>query len=356
MRELTPAAIAAPLLHWYDQHGRKDLPWQQPRTAYRVWVSEVMLQQTQVQTASGYFLRFMERFPSLPSLAAAPQDAVMAAWSGLGYYTRARNLQRAAQICVAQHGGELPTTMALLQALPGIGRSTAAAILAQAHGHAQAILDANVRRVLARHFRVSGDPASGATRTRLWQLAEDALPKQRLADYTQALMDLGALICRPRQPLCGQCPLSPSCTGLRFGDATEYPQRKAPRMRRSETRVWLLAQDCDGRLLLQRRPPLGIWAGLWSPLEATDLSAALAQLRNAGIAPVEAIELDVVRHALSHFTVELQCYLLPCASDLGVADEQRRWLTREQALALGLPQPARRLLEQLPQFDQGVGT
>ncbi len=203
-----PDTFAARLLRWFDRHGRRDLPWQDPRTPYRAWLSEVMLQQTRVATVIPYFLRFVEKFPSLLALASAPEDDVLAAWSGLGYYSRARNLQRAAQACVERHGGELPQDIDELAALPGIGRSTAGAILAQAHGLRFAILDGNVKRVLTRFHRLRGWPGSAAVEKQLWKFAQLHLPQSRLADYSQAIMDLGATVCRRTRPQCASCPLA----------------------------------------------------------------------------------------------------------------------------------------------------
>ncbi len=223
--------FAARLLAWFDQHGRHDLPWQHPRTPYRVWVAEVMLQQTQVQTVIPYYQRFLALFPGLPVLAAAPLDDVLAAWSGLGYYSRARNLHRAAMQCVAAHGGELPDQFDALAALPGIGRSTAGAILAQAHGQRLPILDGNVRRVLARHRAVTGDPGSSKVQSELWALSQSALPHSRLADYTQALMDLGATVCTRHRAACDRCPLAADCAARLQGRVAEFPQPRSARAR-----------------------------------------------------------------------------------------------------------------------------
>jgi A/G-specific adenine glycosylase len=335
--------FATRLLAWFDQHGRHDLPWQHPRDPYRVWVSEIMLQQTQVRTVIGYFARFIERFPTLPALAEAQLDDVFAAWSGLGYYTRARNLQRAAQICVAQHGGELPVDLDALTALPGIGRSTAAAILAQALGLRHAILDGNVRRVLARHRHIGGDPASPAVQARLWAASAEVLPEQRLADYTQALMDLGATVCRRAQPLCASCPLASDCAACKHGDQNAYPTPRSRRPRPLKSCTQLLLLDPAGRLLLRRRAPVGIWAGLWSLVEAPSADAALVDL---GLETGVLSDHTQLRHEFTHYSLDIDVKR-STISEPGPARDDTRWYTRDEALALGLPQPVRRLIEDL---------
>ena len=250
-----PDSVARRLLRWFDRHGRKDLPWQHPRTPYRVWLSEVMLQQTQVASVIPYFLRFVEKFPSLPALAAAAQDDVLALWSGLGYYSRARNLHRAARVCVVDHhGGDLPVNFDALIALPGIGRSTAGAILAQAHCQRLAILDGNVKRVLTRMHGLRGWPGSAAVETQLWKFAELHMPRERIADYTQAIMDMGATLCTRSRPQCSACPLAADCVAHRDGLTAQLPERKARRALPTRSTVMLLLRDRTGRLLLQRRP------------------------------------------------------------------------------------------------------
>ncbi|MGH8446294.1 MAG: A/G-specific adenine glycosylase, partial [Solimonas sp.] len=251
--------FAERLLAWFDVHGRHDLPWQHPRTPYRVWLSEIMLQQTQVATVIPYFARFLERFPDLRNLAAAPQDDVLALWAGLGYYARARNLHRCAQALVAEHGGEFPRNIEAVAELPGIGRSTAGAILAQAHGDRHAILDGNVRRVLARHAAIPGWPGQPTVQKQLWREAEARLPHERLADYTQALMDLGASVCTSRNPKCLLCPLAGDCQARIAGTVAQYPGAKPSRERPTREATLLLVEDAQGRLLLERRPPTGLW-------------------------------------------------------------------------------------------------
>ena len=246
---MTPT-LSSRLLSWYDQHGRKDLPWQHPRDAYRVWLSEVMLQQTQVATVIGYFERFVHALPSLPDLAAAEEDTVLALWSGLGYYRRARFLHRAAQICVEQHGGELPRDFAALSALPGIGRSTAGAILAQAHGLRFAILDGNVKRVLTRYHGIHGHPGESAVEKQLWQHAQTHTPDTRVADYTQAIMDLGATLCVRSRPRCETCPLAGDCIAHRDDLTAQLPSRKPAKPTPTRATMMLILRDNQGRVLL----------------------------------------------------------------------------------------------------------
>lgn len=339
-----PFNFASRLLQWFDQHGRHDLPWQHPRTPYRVWLSEVMLQQTQVQTVIPYFLAFLQRFPDIQSLATADLDTVLAQWSGLGYYSRARNLHRAAQLCVAQHAGELPQEFDDLLALPGIGRSTAGAILAQAHGRRFAILDGNVRRVLARYRAVAGLVSSSSTQSQLWALSQSLLPQQRLADYTQALMDLGASICTQRQPRCGLCPLSVDCAAQQQQTVHLYPQPKPRKLRplRQCTQLWVMDAQC--RLLLQRRPPVGVWAGLWSLPEAATAEAIMLAMQAAGLALGQASPLSRVRHEFTHYSLDIEV-LKVAATIVGLNDQNSRWVSLAQALESGLPQPLRRLIE-----------
>lgn len=359
--------FAGRLLAWFDQHGRHDLPWQQPRTPYRVWVSEVMLQQTRVGTVVAYFERFMAALPELPALAAASEDRVLALWSGLGYYSRALNLRRAAGICVASHQGELPDRLDALLALPGIGRSTAAAILAQAHGQRLAILDGNVKRVLARHAGIDGYPGTAAVEQALWRLAEARLPGaghgQRMADYTQAIMDLGATLCTRNQPRCGECPLGGDCVASASGRSERLPTRKPGRAIPERAALMLLAIDPLGRVLLERRPGLGVWRGLWSlpevarPLHETpagEVDAVLALATGQGLAgQVDGAgnvhALPTFGHQFSHFRLHIRPYLLRVAElPSGVAEaDHRRWLAADDLAQLGLPAPVRALIDRV---------
>jgi len=299
-------ALSRRLLSWYDRHGRKDLPWQRDRNPYRVWVSEIMLQQTQVASVIGYFERFMQRFPDVPSLADAHIDEVLHLWSGLGYYARGRNLHKAAGLVRDRHGGRFPETFEDVAALPGIGRSTAGAILAQACGQRHPILDGNVKRVLSRYHGVEGWYGQPEVERRLWALAEGHTPAARVADYTQAIMDLGATVCTRRRPDCGACPLSRDCVALASGRVDELP---TPRPRRQvpvrATRM-LIVRDGKGRVLLERRPPTGIWGGLWSLPECdmdADIERACEERFGVRIGAIEAG--DTLRHTFSHFHLDI---------------------------------------------------
>lgn len=344
-------AFAARLLRWFDAHGRKDLPWQHPRTPYRVWLSEVMLQQTQVATVIPYFERFVAALPDLRALAAATQDDVFALWSGLGYYSRARNLQRAAQLCVERHGGELPRDLDSLIALPGIGRSTAGAILAQAFDLRFAILDGNVKRVLSRRHGIAGWPGEKSTENQLWKFAQSHTPQERIADYTQAIMDLGATVCTRAKPRCAQCPVSEDCIAQRNGLTAALPARKPARAVPTRQTIMLVLRDAQGRLLLERRAPSGIWAGLWSLPEASDETAAQDAAARAG-AHSHGLAVFRALPAFTHAFTHLRLDVMPLTADVqrtaGIADDpDRRWLLPREAAALGLPAPVRKLIASL---------
>ena len=345
----TAIPVAPRLLRWFDRHGRNGLPWQHPRTAYRVWLAEIMLQQTQVRTVIPYFLRFVEKFATLPALAAAPLDAVLASWSGLGYYSRARNLHRSAQLCVARHGGDLPQEFEALAALPGIGRSTAAAILAQACGQRCAILDGNVKRVLSRFHAIGGWAGAASVQRKLWKCAEMHTPYERLADYTQAIMDLGATVCTRAKPRCAECPLGSDCRARRDGLTARLPERKPARALPTRSTVMLLLRDASGRILLQRRPPAGVWAQLWSLPEADDLGTARhAVLPALGSGAGALRALAPFTHTFSHFRLDVTPLAARIAAPRRIADaSQQRWLAPAEAMRLGLPAPVRKLIEGL---------
>ena len=340
--------FAPRLLAWFDCHGRHDLPWQHPRTPYRVWLSEIMLQQTQVGVVAPYFERFVKALPSVAALAAAPLDDVLALWSGLGYYARARNLHAAARLCAERHGGELPRDLAALMALPGIGRSTAGAILAQAWGDAFPILDGNVKRVLARLHGVEGWPGLPAVEKRLWAIAQAQLPDARLADYTQAQMDFGATLCTRHDPACGICPMQASCIAWREGRVAELPTPKPGKPLPEREALMLWAEDAAGRVLLQRRPPTGVWAELWSLPEHADDGAAQPWFERHLRADYTGGEaLAPVAHTFSHYRLRIRpmrwCGAEPTAA---VGDNpDLRWVARAELSALGIPAPIRKLLE-----------
>lgn len=335
------------LLVWFDQAGRKQLPWQRQRTPYRVWVSEIMLQQTQVGTVIPYFERFMQRFPDVHTLAAAPLDEVLHLWTGLGYYARARNLHRAAQQLVRDYQGEFPATHAEVQALPGIGRSTASAILAQARNERHAILDGNVKRVLTRAFAIEGYPGNKSVETQLWQLAESLTPTVRVADYTQAIMDLGALVCTRSRPLCAQCPMQSGCLAYARNLQTRLPVRKPKLKRRQKSQFALVARDVEGRLLLEQRPPSGIWGGLWVCPQFDEESALLAWAQQHLHWTLTWQELPAIDHSFTHFDLHLQLRALDGVEfRLGVADSDRYcWYDVRAPSRIGLAKPVLDILK-----------
>ena len=340
------SAFATRLLAWFDRDGRHDLPWQHPRTPYRVWLAEIMLQQTQVQTVVPYYLRFLEALPSLPALASADEDRVLALWSGLGYYARARNLHKAARHCVAAHEGELPRDFEALAALPGIGRSTAGAILAQAHGDRFAILDGNVKRTLARYHGIAGWPGSGPVEKQLWALAEAHLPQERLADYTQAIMDFGATLCTRANPACVLCPLQDDCVARREGRVEQLPEAKPGKPLPERRTIMLLLRDKQGRVLLARRPPVGVWQGLWSLPEVADADEARRYLARHARADFDAGEpLPVFEHVFSHYRLHIETLAWRDAAPAAVGDNaDLRWQPFERLGELGLPAPVKKLL------------
>ena len=343
--------FASRLLAWFDQSGRHDLPWQHPRAPYRVWLAEIMLQQTQVKTAMPYFERFVAVFPTLPALASASLDEVLAQWSGLGYYARARNLHATARLCVELHGGELPRDYDALVALPGIGRSTAGAILAQAWGDRHAILDGNVKRVLTRYDGITGWPKTPAVEEQPWELARQHLPTQRMADYTQAQMDFGATLCTRQNPACMLCVLKEDCVALRDGRVEELPTPRPGKPLPERSALMLLLENGSGEILLQRRPPVGIWASLWSLPEANDHEQARHWFSMHLHGDYDHAEpLTEILHSFSHYRLRMQPLLWRAlAAQERVRDnDDLRWVARGDLLSLGLPAPIRKLLR-----DQG---
>lgn len=339
----SPAQVAGDVVRWQRTHGRHSLPWQQGRDPYRVWLSEVMLQQTQVSVVLGYYQRFLDRFPDVRALAAAPLDDVLGLWSGLGYYSRARNLHRCAQAVVERHGGGFPGSAALLEQLPGIGRSTAAAIAAFCFGERVAILDGNVKRVLARVLAYEGDLGSTAGVNGLWERATSLLPRDAndMPSYTQGLMDLGATICLARQPSCLLCPLEASCAAHASGRETDFPV-KTRKLRRTSQSLWLLhAQAADGSVWLEKRPVPGVWAGLYClPLfETRDDLASSVPVRIRG----ELADENPFLHVLTHKDLHLH----PVRATLARKPLPQRdgaWFAPSEWERLGLPAPVRKLL------------
>jgi A/G-specific adenine glycosylase len=347
-------AFADRLIGWQREHGRHDLPWQGTRDPYRVWLSEIMLQQTQVSTVLDYYPRFLSRFPDIGSLASAPVDEVMTLWSGLGYYSRARNLHRCAQVLVAEHSGRFPAQAQALQLLPGIGASTAAAIAAFCFGERVSILDGNVRRVLGRLLAFEGDLARAASQQRLWQLAQDLLPAQPSAEdmvaYTQGLMDLGATLCTRARPRCHQCPVQALCQAHAQDAVDRFPVRSRA-VRRQSVSWWLLLwrRPVDGAvsLGLMRRPATGIWAGLYCPPvfeSESDLRQAVARDWQDRLEWMPA-----VAHSLTHREMRLHPVLLDADGPVLADAEARdwRWVPADALSSVGLPAPVRLLLERL---------
>ena len=327
------SVFARRLVRWQARHGRHDLPWQRTRDPYRIWLSEVMLQQTQVATVIPYYRRFLARFSDVKALARATLEDVLTLWSGLGYYTRARNLHAAAKVVVAEHRGRFPRTREALEFLPGLGRSTAAAIAVFAFGKREAILDGNVKRVLARHFALRGFPSE----KRLWALAESELPGKNIEIYTQALMDLGAGVCTRKRPACPACPLSKTCEAYARGKAEAYPGAR-PRKKRPVRKTSMLLLLREGDVLLEKRPPTGVWGGLWCFPEIEPGSAKLTGKKS----------LAVLRHEFTHFTLDITPIV--CFLETGsphVAEPGRIWLSVEEAIGAAVPVPVRKLLAAL---------
>jgi len=341
------AGFARRIVDWQRDHGRHGLPWQ-GNDPYRVWLSEVMLQQTQVATVLAYFERFVARFPDVHALAAASLDDVLALWSGLGYYSRARNLHRAAQVIVAEHGGEFPRTSVALTALPGIGRSTAAAIAAFAFGERVAILDGNVKRVLTRVLAFAGDLAEAGAERELWSAATELLPARGIETYTQGLMDLGATICVARAPRCLLCPVRGLCAAAKAGTQERFPVKSRRGVRSRRDNAWLELRWRD-KVWLVQRPARGVWASLWS-LPEFDSIEALTGVTVGWPGRGEALPAFV--HVLTHFDWHLQPlrWTLPAATSarsvarLTAPCPDGRWFAIEAALALGLPAPLRKRL------------
>jgi len=344
-RVVTQAAFSTRLLQWFDQAGRKHFPWQQNITPYRVWVSEIMLQQTQVTTVIPYYERFLQRFADVQALATAPLDEVLHLWTGLGYYARARNLHRAAQLILSEHGGEFPHTLEAVQALPGIGRSTAGAILSIASQQRHAILDGNVKRVLARYFGVVGFPGEKRIETRLWEYADDCTPHDRVADYTQAIMDLGATLCTCTRPRCESCPVRSDCVAYRDNLQAMLPTRRPKRVRPQRKAFVVVAMNNSGAVLLERRPLSGIWGGLWTFPEFEDSVKAQFFLSHSSTV---SRQLPVYHHAFTHFDLELHPLLVTDADLKQVADSDKYcWYDPVTPPRIGLATPVRDIIQQV---------
>ena len=349
-------AFSEKVLKWFDTQGRKNLPWQQNINPYRVWVSEIMLQQTQVKTVIPYYERFMQSFPTVQTLATAEQDEVLKHWSGLGYYARARNLHKSAkQVCV-DYAGVFPETLDELVSLSGIGRSTGAAILSISHGQKQAILDGNVKRVLARVFAVEGWPGKSAVLKNLWEVADSLVPSTRNADYTQAMMDLGATVCTRTKPACDNCPLQADCLAHQQGNQTNYPGKKPKKTLPEKHTVMLLLQNKAGEVFMQKRPPVGIWGGLWCfPQLETKALANEYLIENYQYDSANTNTLAEFSHTFSHFRLHIQPLIIQIETPLmiGVMEaEDSLWYNSQTEFNGGLAAPVQLLLNTLNQIEK----
>ena len=340
-------SFAKQLLDWFDQHGRKSLPWQTNKTPYRVWVSEIMLQQTQVATVVPYFIKFLDRFPSVDELAAATEDEVLHLWTGLGYYARARNLHTTAKKVMTGHNGELPATVNELVTLPGIGRSTAGAIAAICHETRAAILDGNVKRVLARHFTIGGWPGKTETQKSLWNKAESLTPHDRIADYTQAIMDLGATVCTRSSPDCPACPYFKSCQARINGTIDQHPGKKPKKVMPLKSTVMLIA-ELNGNVLLQKRPSKGLWGGLWSFPECESVENIDALLQSLHLKQLVRTQLPRFRHTFTHYHLDIEPIRVTIQETKRFADPSAEiWFDVSAPQLVGLTKPVTKVLAEL---------
>lgn len=352
-----PETFQKKIINWYHEHGRKQLPWQVTATPYHVWVSEVMLQQTQVTTVIDYFQRFIQRFPDIQTLAQSSQDDVLEVWSGLGYYSRARNLHQTAQIIVDDYSGEFPQDLESLISLPGIGRSTAGAILALAMNKPAAILDGNVKRVLARVFNVEGWPGKTAVAKQLWAISEAYTSQNQPRAFVQGMMDLGAMVCTKQQPQCSACPLQNECQAYQLDKQANLPGKKPPKKRPTRYRYMLILIDTDKQVLLEKRPPTGIWGGLWSlpelenPQHDDSIQAYIRQ--SLGLECLSLTHLETLTHQFTHYELIIYPVVVQTQpNQYKVAESNTIWQPIYQ-ITVGLPQPVKQLLQQLK--DQYYG-
>lgn len=343
---MSSTAFSDTVLAWYHEHGRKHLPWQQDITPYRVWVSEIMLQQTQVTTVIPYYERFMESFPDVFALAQATQDDVLHHWSGLGYYARGRNLHKCAQTVVNEHNGKFPESVDGLAALPGIGRSTAGAIASISMGKRAAILDGNVKRVLTRFYAVEGWPGTTAVDKKLWQISDGLTPQHSHREYTQAMMDMGATLCTRSKPACGICPLQPECLGFAGGQPTQYPNSKPKKDKPEKSTCMLIMINEHQEVWLEQRPTQGIWGGLWSfpEMENSDETQIKTQ-QLFGNSPDKVTALSSFRHTFSHYHLHITPVLAHVSGTASVVRETNgRWYNANAGDAIGLAAPVQTLL------------
>jgi A/G-specific adenine glycosylase len=348
---MTQDSFSSDILIWYKKHGRFDLPWQQDRSLYRVWISEIMLQQTQVSTVIPYFEKFMAAFPNIKQLAQATQDEVLHHWTGLGYYARARNLHKTATLITQHHHGQFPERFEQVLELPGIGRSTAGAILAQALNQSHAILDGNVKRVLARFHSIPGWYGTKVVADKLWQLSKNATPLKNCADYTQAIMDLGATLCTRSKPNCGTCPLHKNCNAFAQGNPTDYPGKKPKKAYPIKSTTMMILEQ-DNKILLYQRPPSGIWGSLWSfPECPTDSDSSQWCQDNLGVAITKPKILPKIHHKFSHYQLDISPQLAqiksPAQSSVIMENSPYVWYNTRQPEAIGLPAPVKDLIGRL---------
>jgi len=348
--------FAKRILDWFDRHGRKDLPWQDNPTLYRVWISEIMLQQTQVATVIPYFERFAASFPDVNALADANIDDVLHHWSGLGYYARARNLHKAARLIRDTHDGVFPQRFEDVIALPGIGKSTAGAILSLSRNERHAILDGNVKRVLARFHAIDGWPGKAAVAESMWNAAEEHTPRSRVAEYTQAMMDLGATVCTRTRPACDRCPLAADCVAHASGRVDEYPGRKGKSAKPLRSTQMALIHG-DGAIFLERRPASGIWGGLWSfPELAADADLTSWCEQRVGSCPVEIERWDLVRHSFTHFDLDIApiAVRVNAASSKVEDGDDHVWYDIDAPQKLGIAAPVSGLIQKLRELESHV--
>lgn len=339
MKEWQPKDFQKKVIDYYRQHGRKHLPWQGTTDAYRIWLSEIMLQQTQVTTVIPYYETFLEQFPTINDLAQADEDEVMHLWSGLGYYSRARNLHKAAKQVADEFNGEFPKDAELIETLPGVGRSTAGAIAAFAFDQPTAILDGNVKRVLARCYGIEGWAGKSSVLKDLWQRAEENTPKKHTAQYNQAMMDLGAVVCTRSKPKCDSCPLNAKCYAYLNDKIPQLPGKKPKKARPKRSVYWLICLE-NNQVLLHKRPPSGIWGGLWSfpEIEQTESMPAYKQ------------KLAAFTHKFSHYDLEVQPLLVKNVTNTGIMEPIKQdSFALDQLAKIGLPTPVTRVLEELKQ-------
>lgn len=340
--------FALQVLTWFDKHGRKHLPWQQNVTAYGVWVSEIMLQQTQVATVIPYYQRFMQSFPTVQVLADAHQDDVLHHWTGLGYYARARNLHKAAKIIATDYNGQFPQQIEQVTALPGIGRSTAGAVLSLASGQSHPILDGNVKRVLARYYAVEGWPGQKAVESTLWDFAYQHTPEVRCNHYTQAMMDLGAMVCTRSKPLCDNCPLQQGCLAYAQGRQTDFPGKK-PKKALPEKQTYMVVPVFHRNVLLTQRPAQGLWGGLFGFIECDGPEDFAAIANKVGAKQWQSRQLDTFRHTFSHFHLDIT----PVVMDIGehpgqqVNEPASRWFALDDTIEVGLATPTKKIITEL---------